>query len=490
MCCTMLHTVARCCVAAYLGSMRLAWKLALGVTGIIVLVTGANAVSRVQREAELFESDIASHNRVLAAAVAQAATRTWERVGEAAAIELVDHIVPHTTTIIVRWVWLDDVEGAHVPQARLPPTEWREHAGRYPAPDGEDRLYQYVRVGGGSRDAAIEVSESLHEEHDYLRATLVRTGWSTGMMIALSAAIVFALCHAFVGRPVRRLTEHARRVGNGELQSRLALRQADEVGELARELDLTAERLEASRAELLRETSTRIAMAEQLRHADRLTTVGRLGAGIAHELGTPLNIVIGHATMLREELPASDEHATIIIEQARRAASIIRQLLDFARRRTPRRAPTDLRELALQTVGLIQSVASKRNIELVVGPETGTVEADATLVQQALLNLLENAIHAVNERGVVRVDVSRVAPDIAGGRAHVCLRVSDTGPGISAEVLERVFEPFFTTKAPGEGTGLGLSVTYGIAQDHGGRVDVSSTVGAGTTFSIVLPEAP
>jgi signal transduction histidine kinase len=485
----MLHTVAKCGVAAYPECMRLAWKLALGVTGIIVVVTGGNAVSRVRREAQLFELDIAAHNRVLAQAVAQAANRTWERVGEEAAIELVDHIVPRTATILVRWVWLDENDGSHAAQARIPREPWREHAGRYRSPGGDDRLYQYVRVGGGSRGAAIEVSESLHQEQAYLRATLVRIGWSTGAMVALSAAFVFALCHAFVGRPVRRLTEHARRVGNGELQSRLALRQTDEIGELARELDLTAERLETSRAELVRETSTRIAMAEQLRHADRLATVGRLGAGIAHELGTPLNVVIGHASMLRDELPASDEHATIIIEQARRAASIIRQLLDFARRRTPRRTPTELRELATQTVALLRSVATKHNIELIVDGEPGTVDADATLLQQALLNLLENAIHAVKQQGTVRVDIRRIAPDAGGERGHIRLSVTDSGPGIPPDILDRVFEPFFTTKSPGEGTGLGLSVTYGIAQDHGGRVEASSTVGAGTVFSIVLPEA-
>lgn len=485
----MQQTVARCRIAAYPENMRLAWKLALGVTGIIVAVTGGNAVSRVRREAQLFESDIADHNRVLGQAVAQAVTRTWERVGETAAIELVDHIVPSTDTVLVRWVWLDENHGPHAAHAPTPTTPWLEHAGRYRSPGGDERLYHYVRLEANVRGAAIEVSESLHQEHAYLRATMIRIGWSAGTLIGLSAAIVFLLCHVFVGLPVRRLAEHARRVGNGELESRLALRQTDEIGELARELDLSAERLATSRAELVRETNSRIAIAEQLRHADRLATVGRLGAGIAHELGTPLNIVIGHASMLREELPASEEHTTIIIDQARRAATIIRQLLDFARRRTPRRAPTDLRELAVQTVGLLGASASKRHIELVVGPGSGTVEADATLVQQALLNLLENAIHAVKERGVVRVDVSRIAADAAGDRAHVRLSVTDTGPGIPPDVLNRVFEPFFTTKAPGEGTGLGLSVTYGIAQDHGGRVEVSSTVGVGTVFSIVLPEA-
>jgi signal transduction histidine kinase len=193
--------------------------------------------------------------------------------------------------------------------------------------------------------------------------------------------------------------------------------------------------------------------------------------------------------MLRDELPASDEHATIIIEQARRAASIIRQLLDFARRRTPRRTPTELRELATQTVALLRSVATKHNIELIVDGEPGTVDADATLLQQALLNLLENAIHAVKQEGTVRVDIRRIAPDAGGERGHIRLSVTDSGPGIPPDILDRVFEPFFTTKSPGEGTGLGLSVTYGIAQDHGGRVEASSTVGAGTVFSIVLPEA-
>jgi two-component system, NtrC family, sensor kinase len=470
--------------------MRLAWKLAFGVTGVIVLVTGAKAVSRVQREAQLFESEIAQHNRVLARAVAQAATQTWQASGEQAAIDLVDNLTPTTATVLVRWVWLDRDGDGHGPHVPLPANAWPEHAQRYRPAASEERLYHYTRIDVGSGAAAIEVSESLSEEHAYLRATLVRSALTTGALVALSAAIVFALCHAFVGRPVRRLVEHARRIGDGDLHSRLALRQTDEIGELARELDVTAERLEASREQLLRESSARLAMAEQLRHADRLASVGRLGAGIAHELGTPLNIVIGHASMLCDELPASKHHTTIIVDQARRAAAIIRQLLDFARRRTPRRAPVDVHALAEQTVGLMKSVAAKRKVELDVHGDPAIVHADGTLVQQALLNLLENAVHAVDASGRVTVEVSRTVA-VKGGQhgGYVRLAVVDTGPGIPPETLDRVFEPFFTTKGPGEGTGLGLCVAFGIAQDHGGWLEAASELGAGARFTIFLPEA-
>lgn len=471
--------------------VRLAWKLAFGVTGVIVVVTGAKAVSRVHREAELFESEIAQHNRVLASVFAQVASKTWQRSGEQAAIEFVDSITPTTETVLVRLVWPDAEREREPHAAAARTTTWRELAQRAASPDGEERLYQYTMLEGVPRRAAIEVSESLREEHSYLQATLVRTALATGALVALSAVIVFALCHVFVGRPARRLVEHARRIGEGDLQSRLALPQQDEIGELARELDAAAERLELGRAELLRETGARLAIAEQLRHADRLATVGRLGAGIAHELGTPLNVVIGHASMLREEQPAAEEHATIIIEQARRAATIIRQLLDFARRRTPKRMSTDMRQVAQQAVALLQTVASKRNVVLSVRGDPAIVDGDATLLQQALLNLLENALHAVKQQGSVVVEVSRGTgkQDEHDERRIVRTAVVDTGPGIPAEILDRVFEPFFTTKDPGEGTGLGLCVAFGIAQDHGGWLEAKSEPGAGACFSIVLPEA-
>jgi signal transduction histidine kinase len=237
--------------------------------------------------------------------------------------------------------------------------------------------------------------------------------------------------------------------------------------------------------------------------------VGKLASGIAHELGTPLNVVSGRAQLIQESVPASSgdkigaaellevaDHARIIVEQSRRMSAIIRQLLDFARRRGVRKAAYDLRQLVAQTVSMLQNLAGKRGVALVVEPDPATAPAfaqvDASQMQQVLTNVVVNAIQSMPTGGTVTLSLrpsSAQAPQgeecAAGERWEIA--VKDEGEGIGPEVLPRVFEPFFTTKAVGEATGLGLSVAYGIVQEHGGFITAESEPGKGSRFAIHLP---
>ncbi|HEU0032609.1 MAG TPA: ATP-binding protein [Kofleriaceae bacterium] len=479
--------------------MRLSTKLVLGISTVIVTITLVNAIARIHREAQLFETDIERDNRTLGRAIARAVEHAWPSSGEAGARSLIADADAQEADVHLRWVWLDapagDPSAPAVPIDRLG-AGWRERFVRWrPSEDEPDRMYVYHRVEAGARPAAIELWESLDAEQRYLRSSIAQIVGEAVAMIGLSMVIVLALGHAFVGRPVRRLVEHAHRIGEGDFDTRLALRQRDEIGHLAASLDTMAERLRVARVELERETTARLSVVEQLRHAERLATVGQLGAGVAHELGTPLNVVIGHAQMIAEDHPApsqTHEHAGVIAQQARRAAAIIRQLLDFARRRSPQRTPTNLRELAAHTTKLVEPLAAKRRITLALDGDPVTAEVDAGHVQQAITNLVVNAIDASAEGGTVRVAIGRgrAAPP-TGGNERPCawIAVIDHGAGMPPDVLARVFEPFYTTKQPGAGTGLGLPVTYGIARDHGGWIDVTSRVGEGSTFRLVLPEA-
>jgi signal transduction histidine kinase len=254
-------------------------------------------------------------------------------------------------------------------------------------------------------------------------------------------------------------------------------------------------------------TAAQIAAIEQVRHADRLSTVGKLASGIAHELGTPLNVVSGRAQLIQESVPAGSgdkigaaellevaDHARIIVEQSRRMSAIIRQLLDFARRRGVQKAAYDLRQLVAQTVSMLQNLAGKRGVALVVEPASAPAfaQVDASQMQQVLTNVVVNAIQSMPTGGTVTLSLrpsSAQAPpgaeSAAGERWEIA--VKDEGEGIAPEVLPRVFEPFFTTKAVGEATGLGLSVAYGIVQEHGGFITVESEPGKGSRFAIHLP---
>jgi signal transduction histidine kinase len=188
------------------------------------------------------------------------------------------------------------------------------------------------------------------------------------------------------------------------------------------------------------------------------------------------------------------EGCRIIVEQVDRISKIMRQLLDFARRRPPDRGRCQLVGLIGQTLSLLGPMAQKRKVELVLGHSDSSIaaEVDAGQIQQALTNLLVNGIQATEGSGQVTVSVERKEvtppPGVEGpAGAYASMTVQDQGKGIPADLVPRVFEPFFTTKDVGEGTGLGLSVAYGIARDHGGWIAVESTPGRGSQFELLVP---
>lgn len=245
----------------------------------------------------------------------------------------------------------------------------------------------------------------------------------------------------------------------------------------------------------VQETRTQlVSTTEQLRHAERLSTLGKLAAGVAHELGTPLNVLMVRAELIRsheakgEQIIASAES---ILKQADRISVIIRQLLHFGRRGATSRARTDLRIVARDAAQLVAPAAKSRQIGVAVDEPSDAVWAEVNIgeMEQVVANLLMNAIQASPKGASVRVAVgSRIDAGPDGKPAKVAyLAVKDQGSGIAPADLPHIFDPFFTTKDIGEGTGLGLAVSFGIVGDHGGRIDVESRLDAGSELSVVLP---
>lgn len=241
---------------------------------------------------------------------------------------------------------------------------------------------------------------------------------------------------------------------------------------------------------LAERTSAHVATVDQLRHRDRLALIGQIASGLAHELGTPLNVVSGRARLLDESLPTDAElraHVRSILEQTDRMTGIIRQLLDFARRRGPDLGRADLHELCRRVLDLLRPLASKRGIVLNLLPaeEDCYAPLDYNQIQQAVSNLVMNALQAMPDGGTVTLGVRNQRP--AEQPEQVVVSVQDTGMGIAKEDLARIFEPFFTTQGAGSGTGLGLSITEGIVRDHGGYIEVDSQPGHGSCFRLHLP---
>ena len=223
---------------------------------------------------------------------------------------------------------------------------------------------------------------------------------------------------------------------------------------------------------------------DQLRHTERLAELGTLASGMAHEIGTPMNVIMGRAEymMERSQDEGTKRGLQTIISQVERITKIMNQLLAFARRRPSERRPITLPPVIDEILETVQERLGKYRIRVAKEYETGEelVFADPDQISQVLLNLTVNAIHAMPEGGTLTIGLRR-------GNGTLQMTVTDTGHGISEEHLSKIFLPFFTTKEVGKGTGLGLTVVHGIVQENAGTITVDSEVGRGTTFTITLP---
>jgi two-component system, NtrC family, sensor kinase len=488
--------------------MKLARKLTLALLLGVALILAVNAYFRVRGEVEQFESDMSGDARVMGRALGAAVAEVWRTDGEEAALRLVADANETASNVSIRWVFLDDgADEEHRPRLPLPLLDGlgdgpgHEIVQRRLGAGSGEQFLTYVAVrGSGPRRSALELSRSLAALHEYVRKTILDTLRAASIVALISALMTIALGVLFVGRPVRRLVEQARRVGAGDLSGRLRLPQRDELGELGREMNAMCERLARAKEQVTAEGAARLKAIEQLRHADRLATVGKLSSGIAHELGTPLLVVSGRARMIADgdltgaEIPDS---ARIILEQSQRMTGIIRQLLDFGRRRGPERGTVDLHALVAETCTLLAPLAAKRRVKLrsEVPAAPAPARVDGEQIRQALTNLVVNGIDAMPKGGDLRVGLRaerRTPPEGTGAPEgeYLCLCVRDEGDGMDEETMSHVFEPFFTTKEVGQGTGLGLSVSYGIVREHGGFIAVESRPGAGSCFSTYLPLEP
>jgi two-component system NtrC family sensor kinase len=224
---------------------------------------------------------------------------------------------------------------------------------------------------------------------------------------------------------------------------------------------------------------------EKLMRSDRLAMVGQLAAGVAHEINNPLGSILLFSRLIMQQVPPEGrirENLERIEKETQRCHAIVRNLLDFARQREPLVESLDVNQLLDATLKLFEGQFLFHNIQVVrdYNPKLPHLQADESQLQQVFMNIILNAADAMNGSG-------RLTLATEDGDGHIKISISDTGCGIPPENIERIFDPFFTTKGVGHGTGLGLSVSYGIVQNHNGDINVFSTVGVGTTFAVSLP---
>jgi signal transduction histidine kinase len=236
---------------------------------------------------------------------------------------------------------------------------------------------------------------------------------------------------------------------------------------------------------MIDDITDRVRLEDQLIQNEKLTSIGLLAAGVAHEVNTPLAVISSYSQMLRKEISADDfRHKLLekITKQTFRASEIVNNLLNFSRTNATEFAEVDMHQVITETLSLLehQLKTAKIRVERELLAEDPVTFGNAGKLQQVFLNLFLNARDAMAEGGELRVRTETVD-------SKVDIVVQDTGSGISRENIKKIYDPFFTTKALGKGTGLGLSVSYGIIHEHGGNISVESQLGRGTSFKLELP---
>ncbi|HYQ60454.1 MAG TPA: ATP-binding protein [Desulfatiglandales bacterium] len=296
------------------------------------------------------------------------------------------------------------------------------------------------------------------------------------------AALVALMLAGRIVNPLSRLIQASREVSEGRLSVDVGPMASCEIGLLQ---DNFLRMVDVIRRQ-------RMQAEDKLLYSETQASIGRLAAGVAHEINNPLTGVLTYTHMLLRRKDLSDEVRSdleTVAEATERIRKIVRGLLDFSRETKLSPQPTDLNSIALLSIPLIRHQALVKGVEVKFNPAPSLpmLTLDRSQFQSVLMNMLLNALDATSPGGRITVSTSfRDSPD-RQGRKGVAITFEDTGCGIPAEDMDKVFEPFFTTKEVGQGTGLGLPVSLGIVQRHGGTITVKSEVGKGSTFTIWLP---
>ncbi|OHB80477.1 MAG: hypothetical protein A2V98_07290 [Planctomycetes bacterium RBG_16_64_12] len=355
----------------------------------------------------------------------------------------------------------------------------------------------------------LDIGVSLEQADQRLAVTTrnaILFGLASSVVICALAGLVI---HRFVNRPVRRLLDGTQRIADGDLNCDIPVTSSDELGHLASSFNKMTKDLKEARDALSNwaqkleeevENKTRdlkLAQAQVVR-SEKLSSLGLLAAGVAHELNSPLTGILTFAHLLAKKLPADTpekEDLEVIVSQTNRCATIIRQLLDFSRESSTEKKHQDVHAILEQAIALVEHQALFHNIRIQreFDPELPNIPMDASQMQQVFLNLLVNAGEAMPGGGSLTIEshaaTSATVPQSAAASAAEKVEIvfRDTGVGIPPDAIGKIFDPFFTSKDVGQGTGLGLAVSYGIIERHNGTISVASTPGNGTTFTITLP---
>lgn len=475
-------------------------SLLMGIIGLLIIVGNLHYETQIKQ----FDEDMVEKAQTIGKVMAAMVSRVWMESGAEMAMRLLedaDYVDPMTT---IHWTWLDEVRmqyGERHPELRLFEGSATEQSVTFIAFDEHRKKLRYTFIPvpiPGDRRGLLQLTQSLVPLTEYTQKILIRSLIISAILALVSGGIIYFLIYTKIKMPLEKLSRKAIEIGKGNLQPDLAIKGDDELVHLSGIMNDMCTRLLIAQEKIHFENLARVKTLEQLRHTEKLSTVGQIAAGIAHEIGTPLNVVDGRAKMIisepleREEIVSC---AKIIKAQAERMTLIIRQLLDFSRKKKViQKAGENVVTLIRQVFHLLTPLATKQGVNLLlkVSPEAKVNSlVDAQQIQQVFMNVIMNGIQATPDRGSVQVDVTNVfvrSMIHTDDRVQQVLRIDirDEGEGIPEENLQEIFTPFFTTKNVGLGTGLGLSIAQELLEEHGGWIEVMNRRTRGAKFSLFL----
>ena len=354
----------------------------------------------------------------------------------------------------------------------------------------------------------LEVSLNLDPVDREMAGMKLRVFGVTCLQILLISVFIYFFTRRFLVRPIRRLIEGTHAVSEMNLDQPIVISgSSQELDALAHSFNVMQKRLQQAIREINesaqdlenkveRRTEQLRAAHQKLLQSDRLASLGQLAASVAHEINNPISGVLNLSMLMQrilkddgippERLPDFRKYLGQVVSETTRVGRIVSDLLAFSRRSKPQRADADLNRIVRSTLSLVSHKLKLANVEveLALGEDLPPVCCDASQIQQVVLNLVLNGAEAMQVKGAGRLHIST---GVAADRGALLFTVRDSGEGIRPENLARIFDPFFTTKGEGKGVGLGLAVSYGIVQEHGGEIEVQSRIGEGTALTVRLP---
>jgi len=347
----------------------------------------------------------------------------------------------------------------------------------------------------GNVMGVLEVVQPLTPVTEQLARTRLRFLLNTASLLIAVTLLLLWLVRRYLSDPLAQFVDAVRALGGGELTHRMEPTiAAGELAEVAEELNRMADGLEKARQELVTQSEERLSLERRLLQSEKLAEVGQLAAGLAHEIGAPLHVIRGRADLVRRSggrVEDADRHLDAIVREIDRIALIVRNLLGFVRRREPRVVEIDLAEVVQAVLDLLDVELARVNVELVTHglemPSRGSGDPD--LLHQVFLNVLLNALHALEGAQHPRRLAVRLGRPDERDRARAVVEIEDSGVGVPASLRDRVFDPYYTTKERGQGTGLGLALARAIVEDHGGSIALVQPTSSewSTCVRITLP---